>query len=48
MVRAYVNWVVAHRDQAIEDGAHEAPGYALLSAVIRTGCRAAIRLSEKI
>ena len=39
---------LAHRDQAIEDGAHQAPGYALLSAVIRTGCRAAIRLSEKI
>jgi ubiquinone biosynthesis monooxygenase Coq7 len=37
-----------HRDQAVEEGAREAPGYALLSAVIRTGCRAAIRISEKI
>ena len=39
---------LAHRDQAVEDGAREAPGYALLSAVIRTGCRAAIKISEKI
>jgi ubiquinone biosynthesis monooxygenase Coq7 len=33
---------------AVEEGAREAPGYALLSAVIRTGCRAAIKISEKI
>jgi 3-demethoxyubiquinol 3-hydroxylase len=39
---------LAHRDQAVEEGAHEAPGYALLAAVIRTGCRTAIRISEKI
>ncbi len=39
---------LAHRDHAIESGAHEAPAYALLSAVIRTGCRAAIKLAEKI
>lgn len=39
---------LAHRDAAIEDGAREAPGYSLLSAVIRTGCRAAIKVSEKI
>jgi len=39
---------LAHRDLAIEEGAKEAPGYALLSAVIRTGCRAAIKISEKI
>lgn len=39
---------LAHRDQAVEDGAHEAPSYGLLSAVIRTGCRAAIKISEKI
>lgn len=38
---------VAHRDHAVEAGAREAPGYSLLSAVIRTGCRAAIKLSEK-
>jgi ubiquinone biosynthesis monooxygenase Coq7 len=39
---------LAHRDQAIEEGAHEAPAYPLLSAVIRAGCRAAIRISEKL
>lgn len=39
---------LAHRDIAVEEGAREAPGYAILSAVIRTGCRAAIKISEKI
>ena len=39
---------LAHRDLALEEGAREAPGYALLSAVIRTGCRAAIKISEKL
>jgi 3-demethoxyubiquinol 3-hydroxylase len=38
---------LAHRDQAVEDGAREAPGYSLLSAVIGAGCRAAIKISEK-
>jgi len=42
------NEELAHRDQAVNEGAHEAPGYALLAAVIRTGCRTAIRISEKI
>ena len=39
---------LAHRDLAIDEGAREAPGYAMLSAVIRTGCRAAIKISEKL
>jgi len=39
---------LAHRDKAVEEGAREAPGYALLSAVIRAGCRTAIKISEKI
>ena len=39
---------LAHRDLAIEEGAQTAPGYALLGAVIRTGCRAAIRISERL
>lgn len=39
---------LAHRDLAIEEGAREAPGHRLLSAVITAGCRAAIKLSEKI
>jgi ubiquinone biosynthesis monooxygenase Coq7 len=39
---------LAHRDLAVEEGAREAPGYALLAAVIRTGCRTAIKISEKL
>lgn len=39
---------LAHRDLAIDEGAQSAPGYALLGAVIRTGCRAAIKISEKL
>jgi len=37
-----------HRDTALALGAERAPAYPLLSAAIRLGCRAAIRLSEKI
>jgi ubiquinone biosynthesis monooxygenase Coq7 len=39
---------VAHRDEAIAHGAEQAPGYKLLSAAIKAGCRVAIKLSEKI
>src|SRR5690606_19144088 len=39
---------LVHRDTAVAEGAREAPGYGLLSAVIQAGCRAAIKLSEKI
>ena len=39
---------LAHKDHAIEHGAHEAPAYRLLSAVIQTGCRAAIKIAEKV
>ncbi len=39
---------LAHRDRAVEEGAREAPGYGLLSAAIRTGCRIAIKVSEKV
>ena len=38
----------AHRDAALANGAERAPAYPLLSMAIRLGCRAAIRLSEKI
>lgn len=37
-----------HRDAAIAAGAERAPAYSLISGAIRLGCRAAIRLSEKI
>ncbi len=39
---------LAHRDEATAAGAKSAPGYPLLAAVIRAGCRTAIRISEKI
>lgn len=39
---------IVHRDLARAEGAQRAPGYRLLSAVIGAGCRAAIRISEKI
>ncbi len=39
---------LAHRDHAVAEGAHEAPGYALLSGAIKAGCRLAIRLTEKV
>ena len=37
-----------HRDIALRHGAEEAPGYRLLSAVIKAGCQVAIRISERI
>lgn len=37
-----------HRETALAAGAERAPAYPLLSAAIRMGCRAAIRLSERI
>jgi len=39
---------LAHRDLAVAEGAHAAPGYGLLAAVIGAGCRAAIKISEKV
>ncbi len=39
---------IEHRDHALASGAEEAIAYPLLSRAIRFGCRAAIRISEKI
>jgi ubiquinone biosynthesis monooxygenase Coq7 len=39
---------IAHKETAVDQGAREAPGYPVLSAIIKFGCRAAIRISEKI
>lgn len=38
----------AHRDAALAAGAERAPAYPLLSGAIRLGCRAAIRLAERV
>ncbi len=37
-----------HRDIGLANGAEQTPGYNLLAAIIKTGCRAAIALSERI
>jgi ubiquinone biosynthesis monooxygenase Coq7 len=37
-----------HRDIGLQHGAEQAPGYRLLSAAIKAGCRVAIRISERI
>ncbi len=39
---------LAHRDQAFQEGARETPGYPVLAAIIRAGCRTAIKISEKL
>jgi 3-demethoxyubiquinol 3-hydroxylase len=37
-----------HRDIGLANEAEKAPGYKLLTAVIKAGCRAAIRISERV
>ena len=37
-----------HRDTALDSGAEDTFGYPLLSAIIKLGCRAAIRAAERI
>jgi ubiquinone biosynthesis monooxygenase Coq7 len=37
-----------HRDIGLANGAEQTPGYRVLSAVIRAGCRAGIALSERV
>jgi ubiquinone biosynthesis monooxygenase Coq7 len=37
-----------HRDAALAAGAEHAPGYPVMSGLIRLGCRAAIALSKRI
>ena len=39
---------IQHRDAARAEGAKEAPAYPLLTAAIKSGCRLAIRLSERV
>jgi ubiquinone biosynthesis monooxygenase Coq7 len=47
-VADFRNDEIAHRDEALMHGAEDAPGYRLLSQAIKSGCRLAIRLSERI
>jgi ubiquinone biosynthesis monooxygenase Coq7 len=39
---------LAHRDEAVAEGAKSAPAYNLLTGVIRGGCKAAIKLTERV
>ena len=39
---------IAHKEEALAQGAEDAPGYRLLSETIKAGCRLAIALSERI
>jgi len=38
---------LAHHDHAVSHGSRDAPGYDRLSTVIKAGCRAAIKISER-
>ena len=37
-----------HRDNGLENEAEQAPAYRLLSAAIKTGCKIAIKVSERV
>ena len=37
-----------HHDHAVAHGSREAPAYRLLSAVIKAGCKVAIKVSERV
>ena len=39
---------IAHKNEALAQGAEDAPGYKFFSEGIKAGCRLAIKLSEKI
>jgi 3-demethoxyubiquinol 3-hydroxylase len=39
---------IAHKDQAIAEGAKDAFGHPVLEAIIKAGCRAAIAISQRV
>jgi len=39
---------IEHRDIGLEHEAEKAPGYRILTALIKAGCKVAIRLSERV
>jgi ubiquinone biosynthesis monooxygenase Coq7 len=47
-LRVFRDEEMAHHDHAVGHGSRDAPGYGLLSAVIKAGCRAAIKISERV
>ncbi len=48
MIAKFREEELEHKETAIASGAEEAPGYPILSAAIRLGCRVAIGLSKRI
>jgi 3-demethoxyubiquinol 3-hydroxylase len=48
MITTFRNEEIAHKDQAVAEGAKEAFGHPVLEAVIKAGCRAAIAISQKV
>ena len=48
MIETFRAEELEHRDIGLENEAELAPAYRLLTAVIKLGCRAAIRVSETI
>jgi len=47
-ILSFRNDEIAHRDLAVARGAGESPAYDLISAVVKTGSRAAIWLSTRL
>lgn len=39
---------IEHRDTGLAEGAQTAPGYPVLTGLIKAGCRLAIRIAEKV
>jgi 3-demethoxyubiquinol 3-hydroxylase len=48
MITTFRDEEIAHKDQAISEGAKDAFAHPVLEAVIKAGCRAAIAISQKI
>lgn len=47
-IRQFRDEELEHKDTGLEHGAELAPAYRLLSFAVRTACRAAIFVSERI
>jgi ubiquinone biosynthesis monooxygenase Coq7 len=48
MIITFRDEEIAHKDQAIAEGAKDAFGHPVLEAIIKAGCRAAIAISQKV
>lgn len=48
MISQFRDEEIAHKDQAIAEGAKEAFGHPVLEAVIKAGCRVAIAVCQKV